>query len=58
MNNIVNKKFVSVKELSTIINFGQTTIRKMIKSGEIESHRLGGKILLDPDEIIKKIKEK
>ena len=56
--NALEKKFITVKELSRIISMPAYTIRKLIREGKITAYRISKrKYYLDVDEVIKEIKK-
>ena len=54
----MEKRFITVKELASIISVSAFTIRKMAREGKLPCYHLGKKHLFDPEEVIRFIKEK
>ncbi len=52
----MEKKFINIKELSTVVGLGLGTINKYIKEGAIPSYKVGKRRLFDKDEIVEWIK--
>ena len=49
--------FLTVKETAELLRVSQRHVYKLVKNKEIPSIRLKGKILVDKDELLTKLKE-
>jgi len=43
---LLEKEFISVNELMEIFDISRATAQRLLKSGEIESSKLGGKVII------------
>jgi len=43
---LLEKEFISVNELMEIFDISRATAQRLLKSGEIESAKLGGKVII------------
>ena len=43
---LLDKEFISVNEMMDIFVFFRATAQRLLKSGEIESAKLGGKVII------------
>lgn len=48
----IEKKFINIEEVSTLIGLGLGTINKYVKNGVIPSYKVGKRRLYDKDEVI------
>lgn len=53
----MERKYISVKELSVLMGIGVVTIYKRIKGDKLPSYKVGGKRLFDKDEVMAWMKE-
>ncbi len=53
----MEKKYISIKEVSKLINLGVGAIYNLIKAGKMPSYKVGGKRLFDKEEILEWMKE-
>lgn len=51
---LLNKDFISIKELTELYGISRATAYRLMKSGEVEFQKIGGKVLIPT----KPIKEK
>ena len=49
----MEKRFLNIRELSKELGLGVATINKLVKKGEIPSHKIGKRRLFDWEEIVK-----
>jgi excisionase family DNA binding protein len=43
---LLEKEFISVNEMMEIFDISRATAQRLLKSGEIESSKLGGKVII------------
>ena len=43
---LLEKEFISVNDLMEIFDISKATAQRLLKSGEIESSKLGGKVII------------
>ncbi len=53
----MEQKYITIKDLSKLINVGIGAIYNLIKSNEIPSYKVGGKRLFDRGEILDWMKQ-
>ena len=51
---LLEKEFISVAELMQLFGVSRATAQRLIKSGEIQSEKLGGKVIIPTQPIKEK----
>jgi len=52
----MEKRFLNIRELSKELGLGIATLNKLVKSGEIPSHKIRKRRLFDWEEIVEWVK--